>query len=124
MRIFYKIAGVVFIVGCFFFFQYNYKELKTYHNGHIVYATVTYVPNCLTTKKHYNFKFAYNGRTYAKKIGVLSCRELSEADTIKLKTNRDNSVFLFENENPYNDMVSFVLLFLFGVFLIYMGYKK
>lgn len=124
MKIFYKISGIVFIIGCLFFLKYNYKELEAYHNGYVIEATVVYVPDCFTTKKHYNIKFTYNGKTFAKEIGVLTCKELNEGDTIKLKTNQGNSVFLYERENPYNDMVSFILLFLFGVFLIFMGFKK
>ncbi|GAO31936.1 hypothetical protein JCM15548_14350 [Geofilum rubicundum JCM 15548] len=53
-----------------------------------------------------------------------SCKELKEGDVIKLRTNKENSVFLYENENPYNNATSFIVLFLFGVFLIYMGFKK
>lgn len=124
MRTFYKIAGVVFIIGCFFFLQYNYKELETYKNGHIVNVEVIYVPNCFTTKQHYNIKFTYNEKTYAKQIGVLSCKELKEGEIIRLRTNKDNSVFLYENENPYNELTSTIILLLFGVFLIYYGFKK
>lgn len=124
MKVFYKITGIVFIVGSLFFLKYNYKELETYHDGHVIRAIVIYVPDCFTTKKHYNFKFTYNEKTYAKEIGVLSCKELNEGDTIRLKTNQDSSVFLYERENPYNEMVSIIILILFGVFLIYMGFKK
>lgn len=124
MKTFYKIAGIGFIIGCLFFLKYNFIELETYHDGHVIQAKVIYVPDCFTTKKHYNIKFTYNGKTYAKEIGVLSCKELNAGDTIWLKTNKDNSVFLYERENPYYDMVSFILLFLFGIFLLYMGLRK
>jgi len=124
MKTFYKISGVVFVIGCLFFLK-NVRELiETYHSGHFVNVTVVYVPNCITTKAHYNIKFTYNGNTYAKQIGVLSCRELNVGDTIRLKTNKDNSVFLYESENPYNDRVYTIILLLFGIFLIYMGFKK
>lgn len=124
MKAFYKISGIIFIIGCFFFLQYNLKEIETYYEGHVIIATVTYVPNCFTTRKHYNIKFAYNGKIHAKEIGVLSCKKLKEGDNIRLKTNQVNSVFLYEQENPFNDMVSIIFLLLFGVFLVYMGYKK
>ncbi len=124
MKTFYKIAGIVFVIGCIFFLKFNYRELVTYKNGYIVNVKVVYVPNCFTTKWHYNIKFEYNGKIYAKGIGVLSCKELKEGDIIKLKTNKDNNIFLYEHENPYKNMSSLILLFLFGVFLIYMGFKK
>ena len=124
MKTFYKISGVVFVIGCIVLLKSNYEVIETYHSGHFVNVTVVYVPNCITTKAHYNIKFTYNGNTYAKQIGVLSCRELNEGETIRLKTNKDNSVFLYEKENPYNDRVYFIILFLFGIFLIYMGFKK
>ena len=124
MKTFYWITGVVFIIGCFFFLKTNYKKLETYQKGYFVNATVVFVPDCITTKSHYYIKFNYNGRIYAKEIGVLSCRELNEGEIIRLKTNQENSFFLYENENPYNDTVAFVVLFFFGVFLIYKGVKK
>jgi len=124
MKTFYKISGILFIIGCVFFLKYNYKELETYKNGKIISAKIIYVPNCLSGKRHYYLKFSYNERIYPKRIGGGLCDKLKEGDIIKLKTNEDNSVFLYEYENPYNNMISFILLFLFGVFLIYMGFKK
>lgn len=124
MKTFYKISGIVFIFGCFFFLKYSFKEIETYYGGHVIIATVIYVPNCFTTKKHYNIKFIYNGKTYAKEIGVLSCKKLKVGNSIRMKTNQDNSVFLYEQENPFYDMVSIIFLLLFGVFLVYLGYKK
>lgn len=124
MKNFYKISGIVFVVGCLFFLKYNYRELEAYKNGYYVIATVVFVPDCFTTKRHYNIKFNYNGKLYAKEIGVLTCKELKEGDVIKLKTNNDNDVFLYEHENPNENLVSIILLFLFGLFLIFMGFKK
>ncbi len=124
MKTFYKISGVVFVIGCLFFLKNDMEQIETYHSGHLVNVTVVYVPNCITTKTHYNIKSTYNGKKYAKQIGGLSCRELNEGDTIRLKTNQDNSVFLYERENPYNERFSTIILLLFGIFLIYMGFKK
>lgn len=124
MKTFYKITGIIFIIGCFFFLKSNYTEIETYHNGHIISATIIYVPNCVTTKVPCNIKFSYNEKEYVKRIGVLSSKELNEGDIIKLKTNKENSAFLYENENPINELTSTILLSLFGIFLIYMGFKK
>jgi hypothetical protein len=124
MKTFYKISGILFVFGCIFFLKYNFQELKTYKTGYIVEAKVVFVPVCLTTRGHYNIKFIVNGNIYAKEIGTILCKELKIGQTIRLKTNSENSVFLYENENPYKNMFSSILLFLFGIFLIYMGFKK
>jgi hypothetical protein len=124
MKTFYKISGVIFIIGCLFFWKFNYRKIEIYKSGTIINARVVFVPNCFTTKRHYNFKFEYKGKIHAKQIGVGSCKDMNEGDIIKLKTNDDSSIFLFENEYPYNDTIAIFLLFSFGIFLIYMGFKK
>jgi hypothetical protein len=60
MKLFYKIAGIIFIIGSVFFLRYNFDEIDTYKNGIIIDAKVVYVPNCFTTKQHYNIKFIFN----------------------------------------------------------------
>lgn len=124
MKTFYKLSGVIFVIGCFFFLKSNSRVIETYENGEIVIVKVIFVPNCISGKKHYNFSFNYNGKNYAKKIGGGLCDELKEGDFIRMRTNKKNSVFLYENENPYYNLISIIILFLFGVFLIYYGFKK
>jgi len=124
MKTFYKISGIIFIICPLLLFVFNFKEIKTYKNGIVIDAIVVFVPNCLTTKAHYNFQFRYEGKIYAKQIGVLTCRQLKEGSVIKLKTNANHTVFLYLNENPFKNSVSFFILNLFGLFLIYMGFKR
>jgi len=124
MKTFYKIAGFIFMIGCFCFLKDNQHNIETYKNGKIVNVKVVYVPNCIGGKPHYNFRFSYNEKIYAKRIGGGLCDELKEGDIIRMKTNEDNSVFLYESESPYNDFISTLLLLLFGVILIYKGFKR
>lgn len=124
MKTFYKITGVIFILGCSLLLKTSYEEIQTYRSGHMISATIRYVPNCISTKKHYNIKFIFKGKEFGKEIAGLQCKELKEGDIIMLKTNQDNSIFLYEHENPYKNLSSFVLIFLFGILLIYMGFKK
>jgi hypothetical protein len=78
MKLFYKISGIIFFIVPLILFEFNFEEIKTYKNGKVIDAIVVNVPNCLTTKAHYNFQFRYEGKIYAKGIGVLSCRQLIE----------------------------------------------
>jgi hypothetical protein len=124
MRTLYKIAGMIFILACLLFLKYNYKEIITYKNGTTINALIIYVPNCISGKPYYHLKFSYNETVYPKRIGGELCDKLKEGDIIKLKTNDDNTVFLYEHENPYNNAIYFTLLIFFGLFLLYMGFKK
>lgn len=124
MKNFYRIAGIAFVIGCIFFLKYNFRELEVFKNGYIVNATVVFVPDGYKIKKHSNIKFNYNGKIHVKGIGFLKSKELREGDIIRLKTNINNDVFLYEQENPYINTFSFIMLFLFGIYLIYNGFKR
>jgi hypothetical protein len=124
MKIFYKIAGIVFVFGNMLLLNHSYKEIRTSRTGYFINAKVIFVPNCFANSRHYNIKFEYNGKTYVKSIGFGSCKELNEGDVIRLKTNIENDVFLYEFENPYTNTISFGILLIFGFYLLFMGFKK
>jgi hypothetical protein len=115
MKTFAIISGLIFIVGSFSLLPYQLKKIDTYKYGHEVEVKINYVPNCLTSNTHYNIKFEFEDKIYAKEIGVLPCRSINAGDILKLKTNGDHSVFLYQNENPYLDLQSNILLGLMGL---------
>lgn len=112
---------MIFIVGSFLLLPYKLKKIETFKYGYDVEVKVQYVPNCITSKAHYSIKFEFENRIYAKQIGVLSCKELNEGDILKLKTNQDHSVFLYQYENPYKDLYSLIILSLIGIGFIIWG---
>jgi hypothetical protein len=124
MKLFYLISGLLFTFGSLIIIKYQLPAIETYKTGNLIEAKVLYVPNCITTKIHYNMKFEYNDNIYAKEIGGLRCKELNVGETLKLKTNSNNSVFLYENENPYSNLISSFVLLGFGLFLLILGLKK
>ena len=121
MKSFAIISGLIFIVGSLFLLPYKLKKIDTYKYGYDVEVKVNFVPNCITSNAHYNIQFEFQDKIYAKQIGVLTCRELSVGDLLKLKTNRDHSVFLYQYENPYFDLQSLVILGLMGLGFIIWG---
>jgi hypothetical protein len=123
MRIFYFISGLLFCFGSIFLFEDDYSNLDTYYNGEIVYVKVIEVPNCISGKEHYYFKFEYEGKLYSKDIGGALCDEIETNSIMKLKVNKVRTVFLYPDENPLYDMIAALVLFLFGMFMFIKGFR-
>jgi len=121
MKTFAIISGLIFIAGSFFLLPHQLKNIDTYKYGYDVEVKVQFVPNCITTKAHYNIQFEFEGKIYSKQIGVLSCKELNVGDLLRLKTNRDHSVFLYQYENPYHDLQALIILAIMGLGFIIWG---
>ncbi len=124
MKWFYKIAGVLIVVGSFFFVRYDLSKVDTFRNGEIIQVHVIQVPNCISGKRHYYFKFEYNGKIHSKDVGGKFCDELKEDSYIDMRVNEEQTVFLYPKENPFIDMAAGAILFSFGVALILMGLFK
>lgn len=124
MKWFYIIAGVLIAVGSFFFVKDDLGKIDTFRNGEIIKVRVINVPNCIGGKRHYYFKFEYNGKIHSKDVGAKFCDELKENSFIDMKVNDGQTVFLYPKENPFIDMASGAILFSFGVGLMLMGLFK
>jgi hypothetical protein len=111
---FYIISGVLIVIGSFFFVIDDLGKVDTFRNGKIIKVRVINVPNCISGKRHYYFKFEYNGKTHSKDVGAKFCDELKVNSFIDLKTNDEQTVFLYPKENPFSEIVSGAILFFFG----------
>lgn len=123
MKLFYLIGGAIFMLGSIILAQNEFRDLKVYKSGHFVTAKVVFVPQCRTTNGHYHFRFEHNGVVHVKSIGVGLCKQLKRGDLIKLKTNAANSIFLYENEDPHDDLIACLFLFLAGALIFIYGLK-
>jgi len=70
--------------------------------------------------------FKYKGKTHTRNVGEKWCKKIKRGETLPMKSNNDESEFVFtwETEGKQNKEIgSEVLLTLLGVFFIYKGYS-
>ena len=123
MRLIFKIAGVIVVIGSIVLAKDDYDHIDIYRNGDLVKVRVVYVPSCLSGRHHYYFKFEYNGKIHSKKIGGALCDELQVNQLFTMKSNKERTVFLYVKENPMSEFVAAGFVFLFGIFLIFKKLK-
>lgn len=120
----FKLGGIIIVIGCVAFLRYDLKEVDVFHNGSINQVKVVFVPKCRSSQAHYAMKFEYKGKVHPKEIGGALCDELKVGDYLPMRMNHDQTIFLFENENPYFDMIGTGILLLFGATLFVFGIRK
>ena len=111
-----KIASVLIIIISFVLIPQAFKEFDTQKNGTLTTITVFSVPiSCDISSKNIKayFEFYIENKKYSKNFDG-HC-DLKPGDKIKLITNNDNSIFLFEDENPIYEIISVLLILLFGI---------
>ena len=105
----------------------SYKKFDTIQNGKIVVVNVIDVPiSCELsnrTIKSY-FRFSYDGKEHTKNIKGKYCDVLKKEKQIKLKTNSDNSVFVFLDENLMMQYITIISLLGIGSFFLIKKNKK
>ncbi len=117
----YKIGGVILILISFVISFNNYKKFDALHNGKEVEVIITNIPvSCEVSNKSLKpyFKFSYNQRIYTKNIEGKYCDILKNTRTLKLKTNFDNSIFVYTDETLIMDYITIIILLLIGILFL------
>lgn len=121
------IAGILIVIISVFLLTKNIEKISVYTHGREVKVEVVDIPiSCDVSNKSLKafFRFKYKDNIYSKRIEGEYCDLLKNAKTIKLKTNSDNTIFVYINESVYSEFYfNFILLFI-GIFIIYKGFKK
>lgn len=106
----------------------SYEKLETLRSGNVVEVSVIDVPVTCEESRRRNkayFRFEYKNKIYTKKIkGKKYCETIVKNSTIKLKTNKDNSHFVYTDENIKTEIMAIVLLFLIGSVCLYKSLKN
>ncbi len=119
-----KIGSFLIIVISLILLPRAIKEFDTQKNGTLTTVTVFSVPiSCDISSKRIKayFEFYIENKKYSKNFDG-HC-DLKPGDRIKLITNNDNSIFLFEDENPIYRIIPVILIFVFGTICFLKSYK-
>ncbi len=111
-----KIGSVSIIIISLILIPRAFKEFDTQKNGTLTTVTVFSVPiSCSVSSKRIKayFEFYIENKKYSKNFDG-HC-DLKPGDKIKLITNNDNSIFLFEDEKPIYEIISVLSIFAFGM---------
>ncbi|WP_417872682.1 hypothetical protein [Xanthomarina gelatinilytica] len=123
----YKIGGALLILISLAICINSYKKFDAIQNGKEVEVRVIDVPvSCEVsnrTLKSY-FRFEYNDKEYTKNIKGEYCDILKRAKTINLKTNTDNSVFVYPNEKLTMQYITVFSLLIIGIVFLFKKSKK
>lgn len=95
-------------------------------NGIEIEARVVDIPvSCETSSKNLKpfFRFEYNNKEYTKNIKGSYCKTLEIGRLVKLKTNTENSIFVFTDENINKEFIFGFVLLLLGVICGFKGFK-
>jgi hypothetical protein len=119
-----KIGSFLIIVISLILLPRAIKEFDTQKNGTLTTVTVFSVPiSCDISSKRIKayFEFYIENKKYSKNFDG-HC-DLKPGDRIKLITNNDNTIFLFEDENPIYGIIPVILIFVFGTICFLKSYN-
>ncbi len=119
-------GGIIIIVISLVISYNNIKQKNTELYGKLVSVEIIDIPiTCEISSKRIKafFKFRYNNKIYSKNLKDEYCEVVKTNRTIKLKTNSDNTIFIYPNENINQEILSNILLLAFGCLIFYKSRK-
>lgn len=120
-------VGVLIVIISIFLLIKNFEKLSVYTHGKEVKVDVVDIPiSCDTSNKNLKafFRFKYKDNIYSKRIVGKYCDLLKNTKTLSLKTNSDNTIFVYQDEGICSELYSNIVLMFIGIFIIYKGFKK
>ncbi|RZJ71857.1 MAG: hypothetical protein EOO45_11485 [Flavobacterium sp.] len=118
------IVSLVMMAGVLWLVKLKFDKLDILRTGREILVEIVDIPvlcgnGSKIRKPHFRFK--YLEKTHRKDFNGLHCEEVLNGTTIKLISNAENSVFLFEDEGSEikSDIVAGIgLAAMFGIFAI------
>ncbi|WP_126974285.1 hypothetical protein [Gynurincola endophyticus] len=123
MRTISIVAGLLFFVGSLLIILGQREKLNVFRNGTIVSMRIEKLPlSCLGSRVRYFVDYSYEGKTYAKATRGRFCESHKVGDLIEMKYLSGSDIILHPNESVIQNIISFILLGLFGlsIFLVYL----
>lgn len=123
----YIIGGIIVLFMSLVPLKHKISSYKTQIYGETINVKVTSVPEYYSDVNYY-FKFQFEDNGNVKEIPKLYfpkyCGNLIVGQELKLKTNKDKTIFLYQNEDVRTEFYALSILGLFGVTLFIVGLKK
>jgi hypothetical protein len=122
----YIVIGVIFAIGSIFFIKQGVleeRQIETF--GTIVTMEIVKIDgSCIGTKSKYSMKVKYQDKIFLKPIGGSYCEKHRVGDKVKMKYLEGRNTVLFPYESVTSQIVSSVLIGIFGLYVIYLGFKE
>lgn len=123
----YFVAGIAFLFFSLIGLRHDIDSFKTQLTGDLITVTVTEVSNCFGTKVPGTLRFEYqeNGliKEYSRQIRG-NCDKYYVGQKIRMKVDLDKKIFLFEKGDMRSEFYASGLMFIFGIVMIILGFKK
>ncbi len=123
----YKVSGIILIAISIIISIGGVMDYKTMKTGKIVKVEVLEVLTSCNERnrtKSPSFRFIFKNKTHTKNIKGKYCNIIKAGAVIELKTNSDNTIFLYPNENILLDNLANVGLFLVGFLFLFKKEKN
>jgi hypothetical protein len=118
------IFGLIFFFGGLILFKANFHKIEIEEKGSVVEMTLIDLPSLCMTGSYYFVTFEYNGQTLEKRIKGMFCEQHMVGDKVKMKYLEGYSDILFERESGKIDAYAFLIISLFGLFIVVAFCKK
>lgn len=115
------IFGSLFLIIISLWGLWNTSEKKdVLLNGKEIEVLVTEAPTSCNYRRRPTFKFKYDNTIHIKNAWKY-CKTLNRGDVIKLKTNTENSIFVFTDEKIKTEIIACYFLLFSGIFCFSKG---
>lgn len=118
------IVASVLLVGCVFLLSGELNNLEIQKTGKRVEVRIVDVRQNSGNRNSSYFRFEYLGKVHIKNLIASQSDYVLNHKTIVLKTNNENSDFLFEDEDVTSEVGAIVLLMLVLAFCVFKGLRK
>lgn len=105
----------------------NKDKIELFKTGENIVVRVVDIPlpcHLRSRKIRPYFKFEYQNKVYSKNLKDHYCDSLRIGDTIRLKTNKERSLFVFTDEKLFSNFYACGALFLLGGFITCKGANR
>lgn len=119
-------GGVIIIIISLSLLYNSIRKKSVEFYGQEIKVSVIDIPiSCDVSSKDLKafFRFLYKNKTYSKNLKDKYCELVKTNKTINLKTNSDNSIFIYVDENVNKELFFNAILLIIGVLIYYKSIK-
>lgn len=101
--------------GIIYLIKIDFDKFKILEKGQKIEVTITDIPvTCKVSNKSLKayFKFSYKEKEYSKNLKDKYCSTIKTGDKLNLITNKEETIFLYPDENVNRNLISLTFLFL------------
>ncbi len=119
------VTGIIFFIGSIALFFSQFDTLDVERNGKIVKMKIEELPkSCIGARIRYFVKYSYDGEMYEKATRGDFCQKHYVGEFINMKFLQGSKIILRPEESVIVNLVSLILLGLFGAGVSISQWKK